>query len=74
MLRRCRFWFAGALGMLLESRKLQFWASQAAIEEVEAAKDPSEVVPPSWNYSFNPIPGSSLHHSFFPTNSLRQLS
>ena len=53
-----RFWFAGALGMLLESRKLRFWISQSALE-ASAAKEQTELTQlPSWSSGFNPFPGA----------------
>ncbi|KAM0752108.1 hypothetical protein T439DRAFT_333349 [Meredithblackwellia eburnea MCA 4105] len=49
------FWFAGALGMLLESRTVRSWLSQAAVRS--SSRPAADIVEPaSAAFSFNPFP------------------
>ena len=52
------FWFAGLLGMGLESRRLRRWLSAVATASLRASNKNSDVVaePASYGASFNPFP------------------
>ncbi|KAK4704761.1 hypothetical protein P7C70_g1445, partial [Phenoliferia sp. Uapishka_3] len=67
------FWFAGALGMLMESRKIRSWLAQTAIAASDRHVE-DIVEPASASFSFNPFPAfiigvtgvaMSTHHQVY---------
>ena len=52
------FWFAGLVGMGLESRRLRRWLAAMATSSLVASKRSSDAVvePASYGASFNPFP------------------
>lgn len=52
------FWFAGLVGMGLESRRLRRWLAGASTAAIKAGSKMGEAVaePPSYTASFNPFP------------------
>lgn len=69
------FWFAGLVGMGIESRRIRRWLSSATIASVQSSNMPQDSVsePPSYVASFNPFPalvigvtGSAMSAHFQP--------
>ena len=52
------FWFAGLVGMGIESRRIRRWLSSATISSIQSSNMPQDSVaePPSYIASFNPFP------------------
>jgi hypothetical protein len=51
-----RFWFAGILGMLIESKRVRRWLSTPVV--VASGLEESRIShPASYSSSFNPFPG-----------------
>ncbi|EMD40617.1 hypothetical protein CERSUDRAFT_148812 [Gelatoporia subvermispora B] len=52
------FWFAGLIGMGIESKKIRRWLASGSTAAVPAARRSSEAVaePPSYSAGFNPFP------------------
>ncbi|KAL1708522.1 hypothetical protein EV121DRAFT_254228 [Schizophyllum commune] len=69
------FWFAGLVGMGIESRRIRRWLSSATISSIQSSNMPQDSVaePPSYIASFNPFPalvigvtGSAMSAHFQP--------
>ncbi|KAL8279428.1 hypothetical protein RQP46_008240 [Phenoliferia psychrophenolica] len=67
------YWFAGALGMVMESRKVRHWLGQSAVS-ASPLHEADIVEPASASFSFNPFPAliigltgaaMSAHHQIF---------
>ena len=50
------FWFAGLVGMGLESRRVRRWLAASAKAALGSARFTSVAEPPSYRSSFNPFP------------------
>lgn len=50
------FWFAGLVGMGMESRRVRRWLAASAKAALGSAQPSSIVEPPSYRTSFNPFP------------------
>lgn len=51
-----RFWFAGILGMLIESKRVRKWLSTPVVV-ASGLEEPRISRPASYSSSFNPFPG-----------------
>lgn len=50
------FWFAGLLGMGIESKRIRAWLAGAAMKSRHMSHDDKPPEPPSYSASFNPFP------------------
>ncbi|KAG6336340.1 hypothetical protein ID866_2735 [Astraeus odoratus] len=50
------FWFAGLVGMAMESRRIRNWLAASSISALEPAFSGNVSEPPSYRGSFNPFP------------------